>query len=329
MERIYLQESTTRLSMKAGQLVVEEADGATQAHPICATEQVEVYGNAQVTTQAVKECLKEGVRINYFTSRGKYLGRLEPGYPKNVRRRMEQYRLYFDVGRRVSWCKALLSAKVQGELVELRRQREQGRDFPYGEIRAGLLEGLEEIRGASGLAELLGAEGRCARVYYEMFRYVLPSGVEWRGRSYHPAQDGVNELLSCVYRILSQRLREQIEHWSLDPHCGFLHEPCYGGGGLAYDLVEPLRATVGDHLALRLLRKEAALAEVACRIGPGRMGDELFREVGRLVDEGMKTRYHRQQWTPREQVERLVEMTVKGLEGDGEAPDFASLQPER
>lgn len=329
MERVFLQHSTSKLSLRAGQLIQTEQDGSETAHPICATELVEVYGNAQITTQAVKECLKEGVRINYFTIHGKYLGRLEPGYPKNTRRRMEQCHLYYDTQRRLSWCKALQVAKVRGELVELRRQKEHGLIFPYEEIREELRGRMDEIEEATSVEELLGIEGQCAREYYRMFPYILPEGVEWCGRSYHPAQDGVNEILSCVYGILAQCFREETEHWSLDPHCGFLHEPRYGGAGLTYDLLEIQRATVGDHLAFRLIRGNEELQEVARKKEAGHLNDKLYRPLASRVREALGKSYHRQKWTPQEQMQKIVEMTVKSLEGDGEAPDYKAMQPER
>lgn len=329
MKSVFLRDHTQRLSIQAGQLIQMDDCGQKRVHPICCTEQVEVYGNGQITTQAIKECLKEGVRINYYSSYGRYLGRLEPDYPKNIRRRLEQYRLYFDTERRVIWCKGLLGAKIQGELVELRRQKEQGKSFPYEALRRGLQDGLWEIEKAKSVPELLGVEGRCAKIYYEMFRHILPKGIPWQGRSYHPAGDGMNELLSCTYGILARCYREEIEHWSLDPHCGFLHEPRYGGGGLAYDLLEIQRATFCDHLVLRLLKSHEEFAEVARRRGGEFLDSALFFQLKAIVEESMVKRYRLQKQTPRQQMERIVEMTVKELKENGAVPDYQAMHPVR
>jgi len=43
-----------------------------ESHPVVPVKRVIVYGNAQITTQAVKSCMAEGIEILYFTAYGKY-----------------------------------------------------------------------------------------------------------------------------------------------------------------------------------------------------------------------------------------------------------------
>ena len=330
MDTIFLQDSSHRLSLRDGQLIESSATGAAVGcHPICATELVEVYGNAQITTQALKECLKEGVRINYYTAYGKYLGRLEPGYPKNTQRRLAQCGLYFDAPRRLRWCKALLSAKLQGEIIELRRLHEQGIAFPYAELCHAVQHGLEELEAGSAIPKLLGIEGMSARRYYEVLRHALPEGIQWKGRSHHPPKDGINALLSLIYTMVAQEIRRAIERWSLDPNCSFLHEPGYGSGGLAQDLLEPLRATVCDHLALKILKHSPELREAIKASAGGRLGSAACAEVHSQLRAYWTSSHHRQEHTPQEQLELLMQGVVKGLESTDGVPAFAQIHPVR
>ena len=330
MEIIFLQDSSHRLSLHDGQLIESSRDQAIcSRHPICGTELIEVYGNAQITTQAIKECLKEGIRINYYTSHGKYLGRLEPGYPKNTQRRLAQYGLYFAHPRRLLWCKKLLGAKLQGELIELRRLHEQGISFPYSELCHSLQHSLAEVEHSEELPQLLGIEGMSARRYYEVFRHALPPGILWQGRSHHPPKDGINALLSIIYTLVAQKIRCAIEHWSLDPHCSFLHEPGYGGGGLAQDLLEPLRATLCDHLALRMMKRSANMREAVKASVDGRLGNAVCGEVQDQLRAAWQSRHHRQGRTPQQQLELMVQEIVKSLENADGIPAFDQIHPRR
>ena len=331
METISLRESTDRLTLKDGQFIQWNRETIREVYPIRCTESVEVYGNAQITTQAVKECLKEGIRINYFNIYGKYLGRAEPGYPKNIRRRMEQYRLYFEPERRLAWSKSIIAAKIQGEIVEIRRLREQKSVFPVHEFRAELRRYLSRLPGVTNLHSLLGVEGACARIYYRIFPYILPEGITWNGRSHHPPADRFNAILSLIYGTTSQMIRNKLEQHSLDPHCGFLHEPGYGGGGLACDLLEAVRATFCDHLAFRLVRRERDVREFAAGADPvpTRLPEPLAQIVCDRTQAALQTRFHLQKQNPAEQIDELLRRTINGLEEHGPSPEFIGIHPER
>lgn len=333
METIYLRKSTEKLSVSEGQLIRSEHGIELERYPICATEQIAVYGNGQITTQALKECLKEGVRISYFTAYGKYLGRVEPDYPKNVRRRLEQYRLYWETDRRLIWTRELLKAKLGGCLVELRRLDEQGYEFPLKAMRVELKRGQRRLKEAVTVQEQLGIEGNCARQYNEIFRYVLGEEIIWKGRSSHPAKDGVNALLSLIYGWTAQEIRSELERRGLDPHCGFLHEPGYGGGGLAYDLLELFRSSWCDHHAIHQLKRDGALQQelkdLPERGGEVRLRGETCRKICAELRELSGKKRMKQKLTLKEQIGYAVEETVKCLREGCGVPDYAAVNPER
>lgn len=330
METISLLKSTDRLTLRDGQLVQWDRENLRDSYPIRCTETVEVYGNAQITTQAVKECLKEGIRINYFNVYGKFLGRAEPEYPKNIRRRMEQYRLHLETERRLQWAKALIAAKIQGEIVEIRRLREQGFSLPAQEIRKVLKQHLVGLPVVPNLKSLLGTEGICTKTYYRIFASTLPAGVAWNGRSYHPPADRLNAVLSLIYSVTAQEIRSLLEKHSLDPHCGFLHEPGYGGGGLASDLLEAVRATFCDHLALRLIHREPAVREfVKGPPSPAYLPDPLMQNIRNQTRSAMHNRFRLQKMSPADQLDDLVTRLIDGLNDRGRIPEFSRIHPER
>lgn len=327
MDTVFLQKSTEKLQLKEGQLIRSENGEPTGVYPVRSTEQILVYGNGQITTQALKACLKEGIRVVYFNQYGKYLGRLEPDYPRNISRRLRQYGLVTDQERRLAWSKSLIKAKLHSAIVELRRLREQKIAFPYKTLHKSLLRGMKRLEKASNLEELRGVEGLYAREYYSVFAYALPRHLKWKGREYHPAPDPVNALLSMVYGSAAHELRNLFEQHSLDHQCGFLHEPGYQGGGLAYDLLEVVRACVCDHFVIRLLnRKEYAGLRMD---DGGEPGGEWCKTVWEEFRKHLDLRYAHQTRNIRELLQEIVREYLRCLDDNGSVPDFMRILPQR
>ena len=56
MEIIYLQKSTEKLNIQEGQLIHRDHETILNRYPICATEQIVVYGNGRRVQESVFEC---------------------------------------------------------------------------------------------------------------------------------------------------------------------------------------------------------------------------------------------------------------------------------
>ena len=324
METILLQKSTEKLNLNDGQFVHREGDVVLGSYPVMTVEQILVYGNGQITTQAIKECLSSGIRVLYFNVYGKFLGRLEPDYPKNIQRRLKQYKLYWEPERRLAWGKALIQAKVQGQLIELRRMNERKIIFPYQKICAKLKKAREKIEHVENSAELLGAEGCCTKIYFSAFPYVMPEGLKWRGRSFCPPADIENNVLSLIYGCCANEIRQLCEYHNLDPHCGFLHESGYHGGGIIYDLMEPVRALLCDTYAFCVFQKYGSRLK-DCGI--------LEKDLRKTICDGFRVRLGqrggRQEYSGIGMLRKILSVTVKCVDSEEMAPEFVSLLPRR
>lgn len=67
--------------------------------------------------------------------------------------------------------------------------------------------------------------------------------------------DATNALLSFLSAILGDDCRSALETVGLDPQVGFLHRDRPGRSGLALDLMEELRPTLADRIALSLINR--------------------------------------------------------------------------
>ena len=87
---------------KSGERVIVQKDGAVLGDiPCLKLDTILLYGNVQVTTQALGEMLDHGIELALFTLGGRLRGQLTPIKAKNIVLRMRQY----EIGRRwLSTC---------------------------------------------------------------------------------------------------------------------------------------------------------------------------------------------------------------------------------
>jgi CRISPR-associated protein Cas1 len=69
-------------------------------------------------------------------------------------------------------------------------------------------------------------------------------------------------MLSFVYTLIASDMAAALETVGLDPYIGFLHTMRPGRASLALDVMEELRAYLGDRLVLTLInRKQLSIAD--------------------------------------------------------------------
>jgi CRISPR-associated protein Cas1 len=118
---LYLQEQGSHVGKRSEHLVVKKDGAEIQRVPIAAIHQVVVFGNVQVSTQAL-ECLATlDVPVVYMTGYGRFIAALQPAPTKNVMLRVNQYRLFADPQRALTLARAVVKAKVANQRTLLMR----------------------------------------------------------------------------------------------------------------------------------------------------------------------------------------------------------------
>lgn len=74
MSYLYLVDYSSKLGFSENCLVVKKGTEIYERVPIETLEEVSVYGNCQITTQCIHECIKKSIPIIYYSAGGKYLG---------------------------------------------------------------------------------------------------------------------------------------------------------------------------------------------------------------------------------------------------------------
>lgn len=102
MAVLYVTEQGASIRKVSKRLLIikdEQILQTTRAHEI---ERVVLFGNVQITTQAMAFLLDEGIETSFLSSQGRFRGRLAPADSKNVPLRIAQYQRYLDENFRLS-----------------------------------------------------------------------------------------------------------------------------------------------------------------------------------------------------------------------------------
>ncbi len=225
-------------------------------------ENILLFGNVQVTTQAIAEALDKGTGVSFFTRNGRFRGALRSSSGKNVELRLAQYGAYKDHGRSLELAKATVRTKVRNGLEVVARY--EGRDTASDltpELRAVMEAQIVGLEAATNAAELDGYEGAAAKAYFEALMKFNRSEFAWPGRVKHPATDPINALLSLAYTLVIEELNGMVEGVGLDPAIGFLHEVDGSRPTMALDLMEPFRHPVCDRFVMAAVNRGMFRAE--------------------------------------------------------------------
>lgn len=214
---------------------------------------ISVYGNAQVTTQAIQECLKRSIPITYSSYGGWFRG-LCAGIPhKNIELRRKQFHAA-ETEDALVIARSLIRTKIQNSRVLLRRNASDLDDRVLREL--SMIE--QQVDEAAGFDSLLGYEGNAARIYFQSFAQMLKTSntkdiesiFDFTTRNRRPPRDPVNALLSFAYSLLVKDWTITLVRVGFDPYLGFFHQPRYGRPALALDLMEPFRPLIADSIVI-------------------------------------------------------------------------------
>jgi CRISPR-associated protein Cas1 len=251
---LYVQAAGTRVGKSGDELTVQPREGEPQMVRIGQTSQVALFGQVQITTQAIQAALGRAIPITYFTSGGWFYGITVGLSHKNVDLRRLQFRAAEDPALSLSLAKKFVIAKIINARTFLRRN---GEDVPVQTL--DMMRALaDDAATCTAAASLLGIEGTAARVYFQSFSRMLKRrdgdadglAFDFAGRNRRPARDPVNALLSLAYALLAKDLTVVTQAVGFDPFLGFYHRPRYGRPALALDLMEEFRPIISDSIAL-------------------------------------------------------------------------------
>jgi len=251
---LYLIEQGSVLRKMGNRLVVEKDDQILLDTPYHKLDAVLIFGNVQVTTQAIAELLEDGVRLNLLSRHGDLRGSLDPALGKNIPLRIAQFELHKDEARSLTMAQVLVDAKIanSSRVLATFGSHEETRDPATITALSELDEARRAVVATTNFEALNGVEGAAAHRYFDVLMRRNKSPYSWPGRVKHPATDPINSLLSLAYTLVANELAGLAESIGLDSYLGSLHQLDYGRRSLALDLVELFRSPLADRLVLTM-----------------------------------------------------------------------------
>jgi CRISPR-associated protein Cas1 len=260
---LYLQEPGSHVGKRSEHLVVRKDGQEISRIPIHAVRQVVVFGNVQVSTQALETLVTNEVPVVYLTGHGRFVGAFSPPPAKNVSLREAQFRKFDDPAVCLELARAVVRAKLANQRTLLMRSlrggdEARGSDEPAARDLWNLLRGLDDV---ASMNSILGTEGQGAALYFAEFGRFLrrpPAGrgFDFTTRNRRPPRDPVNALLSFAYAMLAKDCFAAVCAVGFDPYKGFFHAGRHGKPSLALDLMEEFRPVIADSVVLTLINNE-------------------------------------------------------------------------
>ena len=267
---LYLNTQGFRVGCKEEVLQVKEKDHVVEEVRMRDVSHVALFGNIQITTQAIQALCELEVPITYFSMGGWFYGITRGHSLKNVFLRMEQFRQARDEAFCLSLAKQMVHGKIRNHRTLLMRNHVEAPES----VLLKLKRAADDALNASGIEELLGIEGAAASQYFQEFNGMVkvddddpapelepvraagtpapqrPFRFHFEHRNRRPPTDPINAMLSLAYSLLAKDCTLAALAVGFDPYLGFYHQPRFGRPALALDLMEEFRPLIAESTVL-------------------------------------------------------------------------------
>ncbi len=196
MSTIFIIEQGAKLKRESKRFVIEKEGNILLEVPDFKVEKIFIFGNIQITTQAIKFLLTSSIDVSFFTENGKFIGKLVPVKSKNIHLRIAQFEKWKNEEEKLEISKNFLKGKISNARTFLLKYQRNHPEVDFSKNINDLKNNLEEIERKNSLNSLRGLEGRSAAIYFECFGKMITKNFEFQKRVPRPPIDPVNSLLS-------------------------------------------------------------------------------------------------------------------------------------
>lgn len=251
MGRDYYIFSNGRIKRKDNTIYFENEEGSKKAIPIEEVERLHLFGEVDLNTKFLNYISKYSILISVYNYYGFYSGTYY-SKKKNVSGLVlvNQSRLYLDNALRVIMAKKFIDSANHHMLRNLRRHSESTKEF---------IETIEKERkimnSANTVQEVMGAEGRARKTYYEALNTFVKEDFKIDKREKRHPKDPMNALISFGNSMMYTTVLGEIYKTQLDPTISYLHEPSTKRFSLSLDIAEIFKPLIVDPVIFTLINK--------------------------------------------------------------------------
>ena len=227
--------------------------------PIINIEGIVTFGYMGASPGLMKLCADNGVSLTFLSPNGRFVSRVQGQTKGNVLLRKTQYQLAEDENVSLHLAQLMVAGKIMNYRNILRRYiRDYGENDEVMQVANFMDSNRREALRATDKQSLMGVEGIAANRYFEVFPHLIlqqKGDFPFFGRNRRPPKDAVNAMLSLAYTLATNEMTAALETVGLDPYVGFLHSLRPGRTSLALDMIEEMRAYMGDRFVLSLINR--------------------------------------------------------------------------
>lgn len=252
--QVYISEQGAVVRKKGGLLQITKGRHTLKELPILKIEQLVLVGNVQVTTQAGKYMVAQGIDVVFLTTTGTFNYRYDKSETKFANLRRQQIDLVNDPQRSLDVAKQIVIGKINNQRVVLQRRAKE--DNRAATALKGMLDMQRRVAEAQTLDQLRGFEGKAAAFYFDGIRTFFPPDWGFKKREYFPPPDPANALFSYAYTLLLKDVKTRLQLVGLDPAFGFFHALEDNRPSLVLDVMEEFRPSICDIVVLTLVTQQ-------------------------------------------------------------------------
>lgn len=294
--RLIVETPGTRLSFDRGVLVIENRqENKIIEFPFLHITSLHLFPKVRVSTDVLNYCIRSGIPV-FLENQLEVTGLIwAPGYGSIAHIRQKQTLLSmsplrWDIIRRTLIRKNELRHQLVYKLTTRPRLRQRADQ---------MLTFNRRIHDAADAESLRSAEALAGKIFFDLFKQLLPAHCPFEQRQYQGTANTVNALLNYGYGMLYKEVTKSLIQAGLDPFMGFMHRHQHNRPALAYDMVEPYRPWV-ERLVILFCRKTTGQTEMIN--DNGRLTTPFRRDFVRFTLEFLdntKIRFNDRTKTPR------------------------------
>lgn len=256
MTTLYLTEQGSVLKKTYRRLLIEKKGEKLLEVPEFKIDRILIFGNVQITTQAINFLLDRGIDTSFLSINGRLRGKLAAVESKNVYLRIAQYQKNQDENFKVKFAKIIIETKIKNAINLINRYARNHPEIDFSGYSKNLKKCLLSLKRKERVSTIIGVEGRSSAIYFESYGKMFRKELQFRKRSRRPPADPINSLLSLGYTLITNEIFSILSTVGFDPYIGYLHGIDYGRPSLTLDLVEEFRQPIIDKLTLQLINKK-------------------------------------------------------------------------
>lgn len=259
LNTLYITTPEAYLSKDGQNIVISVKQEEVFRIPSINVEGIVTFGYMGASPGLMKLCSDSGISLTFLSPNGRFISRVQGTIKGNVLLRKKQYNLSDDEDWSLHVSQVMIAGKIQNYRNILRRFIRDNGDNEKIECAVKILErSKQNVLKVKDKTTLIGYEGIASNAYFDVLPILILNQKQdfpFHSRNRRPPKDAVNAMLSFAYTLIANDMIAALETVGLDPYVGFLHTLRPGRTSLALDMMEELRAYLGDRFVLSLINR--------------------------------------------------------------------------